>query len=305
MERIWPAMEPKRRCAFRAVCRQPISFDEHRHGKFPGGECRDRSDLRDQAPTMTARLTFSSRNLADDCATVVPDRIVEETEMEVATVLQRLRAFGAMPAVGLVASDALIYVGNSRVKLAVQHENDRLFATRVPVAVNIAMAQTLDEIVDYLGGVRAVTPLAMAGRAQVGRRSGRRRWLNSRWTAALLGGVALALGYFHYAPEVPAGVAMIHDGKRVAALHTKLNGRYGARPAANNAALIIDSGRISVYAPGADRAALPPVLDVTYRYGERADGQIVLVLANGAVLETGADGSLKFGEAVYATSVER
>lgn len=254
---------------------------------------------------MNERLTFSSRNLADDCATVVPDRIVRETDMEVATVLRSLRAFGAMPAVGLVSSDALIYVGNGRVKLAVQHENDRLFATRVPEATNTAIAQTPEEIVDYLGGVRVAAPVAVAGQERAGSRSGRRRWLNSRWTATFLGGVALALGYCHYAPEEPAGIAMIHEGKRVAALHSKLNGRYGARPAANNAALIVDSGRIAVYAPSADGAARPPLLDVTYRYGERADGQIVLVLANGAVLEAGADGSLKFGESVYPPSVER
>ena len=253
---------------------------------------------------MTTRLTFSSRNLTDDCAAVAPDRIVRETEVDAETVLQRLRAFGGMPAVGLVASDALIYVGNSRIKLAVQHENDRLFATLVPEAANTAMAQTPEEIVDFLGGVRAAVPVAAASRERARPQSRWRAWLNSRWTAALVAGVALGLGYFHYAPEVPAGIALIHDGPRVTALHTRFNGKYGALPAPKNAALVVNSGHIAIYAQSDDGTAPPPLLEATYRYGERVGGQIVLVVANGAVLEAEADGSLKFGEAVYPRQVE-
>lgn len=247
-------------------------------------------------------FTFSSRNLSDDCTAVVPGQVVRTNEVDDASVLRWLENFAGLPAVSLVGSDALVYVGNTRsgLKLAVQHENDRLFATRVPEAANTAVAQTPEQIMAYLEGRLMPVRAPQTEGANVARPL-RRTWrsrMNSRWTMAILGVLVAVVGYGYFSTGKPEGIEWIGDAERVGQLNRRFNGKYGATDGTGSAVLQIENGRLRVY-PAGPREAGGVLLDLSYRYGLRGDGRVVLVVANGAVVEPRPDGSLGFGEAVY------
>jgi hypothetical protein len=246
-------------------------------------------------------LTFSSRNLSEDCTKVVPGNAVNLAAMEAATAVVRLQAFASVPGVELVDSDARIYLANTNTKLAVQNENGRLFAQHVPEAANPAMQQTPEEIVGFLTGECAtVNPLQQAEASEV-MPAGPRKFrdlLKSPWTAGALVVVTAVMAYFTFSPEVPAGITMISDPARITNLHATFNGRYGEAAQAGQTVLLIDSGRFTVLTASEQGVPPEPLMDTSYGYGLRGE-QVVLVVANGAVLERGKDGSMRFNDAVY------
>ena len=248
-------------------------------------------------------LTFSSRNLSEDCTKVVPGHAVNLAAMEAATAVVRLQAFASVPAVELVDSDARIYLANTNTntKLAVQNENGRLFAQHVPEAANTAMQQTPEEIVGFLTGEGAtVNPLQQAEASEV-MPAGPRKFrdlLKSPWTAGVLVVVAAVMAYFTFSPEVPAGIKMISDPARITNLHSAFSGRYGEAAQAGQTVLLIENGRFAVLTASEQGVPPEPLMDTSYGYGLRGE-QVVLVVANGAVLERGKDGSMRFNDAVY------
>jgi len=250
-------------------------------------------------------LTFSSRNLSEDCTKVVPGGEVKIAGMDAVTAIACLRAFAGQTPLELVNSEARIYLANSEVRLSVQSENGRLFSNRMPVATHVAFEQTPEEIVGFLEGVPALSYEAPPdqGSAPVLGPARRGKWRDRLNTGWLAGGLAVAIAvmlYFNFAPETPDGIKMISDSARIAGLHTQFNGRYGQTLVAGATGLLVENGRFVVYHPTDDKGAPgEPVMDLSYRYGLRG-AQIVLVVANGAVLDAEPGGSLKFNDTVYA-----
>jgi hypothetical protein len=253
-------------------------------------------------------LTFSSRNLRDDGAAVETGHSAPNQSIDANTAVQRLRAFGRIAAVELVGSDALIYLANSKLKLAVQHENGRLFATRVPEAANIALEQTPEEIVGFLEGEQAVSAQSPQNLDPTAVRLRPRKWrerLNSRGLLVGLAVVALAFGIYRFSPEVPDGLAMVRDPAKITRLNLQFGGRYGDASVAGSTMLWVENGRLVVYPAGNETTPGEPLLKASYRYGLHSDGQVALVVANGAVMESAPDGSLRFNDAVYPRIVAR
>ncbi len=257
---------------------------------------------------LPAVLTFSSRNLRDDGAAVALGNNVPHQNIDAGTAVLRLRAFGRIPAVELVGSDALMYLGNSHCKLAVQHENGRLFAARVPEAANAAAEQTPEEIVAFLEGEQATPSPASRNAAPKAVRpspvKGRGR-MNSRGLLVALAVVALALGVYRFYPDTPAGLAMVRDPAKIGRLHLQFNGRYGDEAVEGSTMLWVENGRLVVYAAGKEALPGEARLDASYRYGLHDDGRVALVVANGAVVESARDGSLRFNDAAYARNAPR
>ena len=246
-------------------------------------------------------LTYYARNLSEDCSTVLPGSDVKVAKVDAETALDRLRAFASLPAMAGAESDARIYLSNGDIKVAVQNENGRLFAQLVPEAANTAFEQTPEEIVGLLTGEHHAPSPPLHDEAPESTAARPRKFrvrLNSRWTLALLAVGAAAIAYFSFSPDVPAGIKMIGDPARVASLHTKFSGRYGEKGQTGQTVLLVASGRFVVYPAGDKGTQGEPLLESSYRYGLRGD-EVVLVVANGAVLEPGADGSLKFNDSVY------
>ncbi|MDI1249307.1 MAG: hypothetical protein PSV13_10630 [Lacunisphaera sp.] len=246
-------------------------------------------------------LTFSSRNLNEDCSAVMPGREERGVPIEAEAALERLRAFAKVPAVALVDSDARIYLANGGTKLAVQNENGRLYAQRVPESAHTADQQTPEEIVGFLTGEQAVAFQMSQDNPPEFMPAGPSHWrsrLNTGWIAGVLAVVAVVVAYYTFAPAVPAGIQMISDPVRVASLHTKFNGRYGDAALAGSTTFLVENGRFIVQPAGEAGVPGEPLMDSSYRYGLRGD-DVVLVVANGAVLEPGKDGSLRFNDAAY------
>ncbi len=249
-------------------------------------------------------LTFISRNLSEDCTKVVPGGEVKIAGMDAVTAIACLRAFAGQTPLELVNSEARIYLANSEVRLSVQSENGRLFSSRMPVATHVAVEQTPEEIIELLDGVPPLSYQAPSDQdpAPVLVPARRGKWrdrLNTGWLAGGLAVVIAVMLYFNFAPETPDGIKMISDSARIAGLHTQFNGRYGQTLVAGATGLLVENGRFVVYHPTDDKGTLgEPVLNLTYRYGLRG-AQIVLVVANGAVLGAEPGGDLRFNDTVY------
>ena len=243
-------------------------------------------------------LVFSSRNLAVDCARVAPGVTETNTPIEAEAALTRLRSFAALPAVALVDSDALVILTGARVALTVQNENGRLFTTRITKGRHAAVEQSPEEIIAFLTAEGAAPNEEADPEARPVRSSQWRKLTRSPWTAGVLSVVALIMAYYTFAPEVPAGVALINDPFRVSGLHQKFNGKYGDSTSAGQTVLLVENGRFVVYTAGPKEGLGEAVMNSSYRYGLRGD-EVVLVVANGAVLVPGKDGGLKFNNSVY------
>ncbi|HUR60357.1 MAG TPA: hypothetical protein VM029_21720, partial [Opitutaceae bacterium] len=127
------------------------------------------------------------------------------------------------------------------------------------------------------------------------RSAGGRRWLNSIRVLLGLAVVTAILAYLTFSPKTPAGVTIITDSARLAEMQRDLEGTYG-RPGAT--LLRIQADKISASQPGAGGTATVVIPEQHYRLGQRG-GQIVLLLANGAVLEVRPDRSLQFLFSIY------
>jgi hypothetical protein len=245
-------------------------------------------------------LTFSSRNLSEDCARVVPGGEVLGVPMDSATALQRLSAFAGLSAMELSDDDARIYLANTDMRLAVQNEGGRLYSRRVPEGDQAAVEQTPEEIIASLAGESAPASGEDMGTVLAEARNWRDR-LNTPWSAVALLVVAAILAYHTFSPDVPAGISLISAPSRIASLDTQFSGRYG-EAAIGATVLSLQNGRIIVQQNRAQGAPGEPLMDSSYRYGLRGE-EVVLVVANGAVLELAQDGSLRFNDTVYPRAV--
>jgi hypothetical protein len=254
-------------------------------------------------------LSLSTKHLSADGGTV---RLGEEHFAVDVTAFEAraaLTAFAAVPAMALVDVDAKIYLTGPEAKVAVQNVGGRLFVTLVPEAVNTATERTPEQTVAMVtrgdpgaaadavgtdGAHDAERESEISARAKRDAR-GWRGVLRSKWTLVALVAIAVAIGFWNFAPKAPEGVDMIRDPAKTAALHATLNGRYGV-PAATM--LVLENGRLTGVKPGPAGAADEKVFALSYRFGQRGE-QTVIVASNGALVERQGDGSLKFLESVY------
>ena len=103
--------------------------------------------------------------------------------------------------------------------------------------------------------------------------------------AALLVAV-LVTAYFTFESTTPDGVDIVFDPAKISAFHARFNGRYGAPP---GTVLALADGKLTGLGGGAGTPE-EPRFAFTYRYALRGD-QVVLVLSNGALLETELPGA--------------
>ena len=250
-------------------------------------------------------LTLSTRSLSADGARVTPGDGVANTEMTEAAVLATLQAFARVPAVELVDVEAKIYLSGPRGKFAVQNIRGKLFAARVPEAVNTATEFSPEQIIMLLTEADPTSVAAVAAKtaaeeaeliAEVEKiPTGPRALINSIWT---IGCLAIALGvlaYVSFAPETPEGVEISRDPARIVRLHSELNGRYG-NPAAT--VLLLTDGHLTGGSASPDGQVKEVAIDFGYRYGQRGD-DVVVVVDNGALLEVQPDHSLNFLDSAY------
>lgn len=251
-------------------------------------------------------LTISTHNLSNDCASVVRGENYPPVAVSEAAALDALRVFASLSAMALVDVEAKIYLAGPRGKVAVQNIRGRLYVTQVPEGVNTAEERTPEQTLEMVmrgvagapdGGGRDEQAAADAALtdAAVRQLSVRHRVMNSRWVAAvLLIGAGLA-GYVTFSPTTPADVELLRDPTKIAAQHTKLNGRYGN---ASAMVLVLDSGKLAGVQGAATGSAEQRRFELGYRIGLRGE-QVVLLAANGALLEVLPGGNLKFLESTY------
>lgn len=251
-------------------------------------------------------LAIAAKQISADGATVRRGEDDFAGDLSEAAAGAALRAFAAVPALDLVEVEAKIYLSGPGAKVAVQNVGGRLFATLVPETVNTAMERSPEEIVEIvttgeagderMGSKEAETAREEEALAAV-KRDGRgwRGAMRSPWTLAVLLMIGLAWGYANYVPATPAGVEVVRDPAKIAALHGKLNGRYGV-PAAT--VLVLNNGKLSGVKMGPASAAEETIFELSYRFGLRGE-QAVMLVSNGALLEQQPGGALKFLESVY------
>lgn len=247
-------------------------------------------------------LTFSSQNLSPDCSKVEPGGNVPASSISPNVALARLQAFLRISPVDLVDSDAAIILAVRDIQLIIQNENGRLCAARMPKIMHAAVEQTPEEIIAFVTEGRPGLNLAPEEAETLLLPSVQppkwRVWAGSPWTVAVLAVVAVIMAYFSFSSEIPAGVEMISDPVKIASLHGVYNGKYGETGTAGTTVLQLDDGRFQVFPVVGKNPAPDAVMDLSYRYG-LSNEQVVVVVANGAVLVPGKDGSLKYNDSVY------
>lgn len=259
--------------------------------------------MSERPPTM---LTLSTRHLSADGARVTPDGNVPGVEVTPTAALAALKAFAHVPGIELVDVDAKIILAGPRGKFGVQNINGKLFATKMLGGVNTAVEQTPEGVIQLLveADPNAASTIAAAAAAEEAELiaavesmpAGPRAWMNSGWLIGVAAVAAAAVAYFTFTSDTPEGVAIIHDSARIASLHADYDGRYGD-PAAT--VMVLNHGVLTGQQPGAVAGTEEKIFEMHYRFGLR-DGQVVLIVDNGALLEPQPDKSLDFATCRYA-----
>lgn len=255
--------------------------------------------MSERPPTV---FTLSTRHLSLDGTRVVAGEHGQPVELDASAASAVLAAFARLPALDLLEAEARLYLAGPAGKVAVQSVGGRLLAVLVPEAANVAMECTPAQVLALVttgthdaadeGAGTGVTADADLLIDAGGRGSFWQRTLNSPWVLAGLAAVAGAVAYYAFAPKTPAGVTVIRDATRIAALHGELNGRYGV-PGAT--VLELANGRLTGRAGG---AGAPVLFELDYRFGLR-DTTVVVLTANEAELKVQTDGSLVFLSSSY------
>ncbi len=255
---------------------------------------------------LQPRFAIATMHLSADGTTV--HRGEENTAVDLApeAAVAAMGAFGRLTAMDLVDVEAKIYLTGPRAKVAVQNVGGRLFVTAVPEAVNTATERTPEQILEMVALGKEAPTVAETqwndegaeGAATAAAKRGASAWSavrRSPWTLAVLAVTTLVMAYATFGPAMPAGVEVIHDPAKTAALHGKLNGRYGLP---SGTILVLNGGKLTGVRGGQTAGNEEKVFELSYRFGLRGE-QVVVLVSNGALLEQRADGGLKFLESVY------
>ncbi len=250
-------------------------------------------------------ITLSTYHLSADGVSASADENAPKRDVTPETALAALRAFAAMPALQLVGIDAKLYLSSPEEKIAVQNTRGKLLVAVMPELFNTWQECTPEAALARLVGADA--PLAGAqlpGQAAKPWSPGQRRpvrlrrLLGSGWVLGSLAVIALAVAWLSFSPDTPDGVTLIRDSAKISQLHVQFNGRYGAEEQPGQMMLELGNGKYRSLQAGPAGAAASVLIEADYQFGLR-DGHVVLVLANGAILEPQPDGGLKFLNSVY------
>ncbi len=97
-----------------------------------------------------------------------------------------------------------------------------------------------------------------------------------------------ALLYISMQPDPPEGVVMIRDSSRLASFSDQFTGRYGFE----------EDGRFKVFEVTEDGLDPDALMNEEISFGQRG-GEVVMVVANGAVLSRDQAGGLVFEDKTY------
>lgn len=248
-----------------------------------------------------SRILLSTRDLSDDARAVVPEAAPPPRPVAEEEALNALRAFAAVPAVDLAGVEARVFLTGPAAQVSVRNNQGKLFASLVPETTNPAVECPPEQVLAWVTQRPVTADAAMAEQPALGARPMRRwrAWSNSPGILAALLAIAAAVGYLNFADEKAEGVDFISDQARISSLQARLAGRYAAEQAPGQTVLTVEGGMLRG-ATLAEGGGEDPLFASGFRLGQRAaDGALVLVLSNGAVLEAAADGSLRFGDAIY------
>ena len=248
---------------------------------------------------MTApKLTYSTRNLNDDCSEVAAGTSIAERAVESAELLEKLRSFAAIPAVDFIEVDASLSLKGKGVEFLVTNEGGQLFMVQAPAVKNSPVQRSPEEIVQFLDDEFSPSSAAPEEEELVLRPNSTRDKVGS--PKMLIGLVAIwaIIAYVTLAPEGIENVTMVDDAAREANFAQQIEGRYGNAEPGGVAVFVVKNGRFQVFLNSADGLDTEPSLDQAYSFGHR-DGELVLVVENGAVLSRNAVGALVFEDEVY------
>lgn len=248
---------------------------------------------------MTAsKLTYSARNLSDDCSEITagsnsPERTIESEEL-----LGKLRNFASIPTVDFIDVDANLSLKGNGLEFLVTNENGQLFMVQAPAMKNSPVQRTPEEIVQFLDDEFSPPSAEAEEEEMVLRPNSTRDKVGS--PKVLIGLVVIwaVIAYVTLAPEGIENVTMVDDAAREANFAQQIEGRYGNEGPDGMAVFVVKNGRFQVFLKGADGLDAEPSLDQSYRFGYR-DDELVLVVENGAILSRDAAGSLLFEDEVY------
>mgnify|MGYP003675090333 CR=1 FL=1 len=245
-----------------------------------------------------AKITYSTRNLSEDCDMIVPGTNSPERTIESAGLLEKLQRFSEIPAVNFVDESASMSLKGKGVEFVVTNEGGQLYMVEAPTATNSPVLRSPAEIVQFLDDEFSppVVPTTMDD--VVIRPPSMRDKLGSPKLLFGLVAVWAVIFYFVTRAEGPEGVSMIKDGARAADYAAQFQGRYGALSPAGSTVVVFEDGRVKVYLTTEAGVEDAPIMDQSASFGER-NGKVVLVVENGAVLDRDLSGSLVFDEEVY------
>jgi len=246
---------------------------------------------------MTSKLTYSSRGLNEDCTKVVPGATTADHPVESADLRGRLRNFAAIPAVEFVGQDARISLTGKGQEFVASNEGGQLFLVQAPAAKNSAVPRSPDEIVQLLDD--EFSPASPEVEEEVVITTGKAR--DKFGSPKLLMGLVAVwavIAFFVLAPEGPEGVTLVDDSAREANFAQQVEGRYGDAGPEGEGVFVVQDGRLRVFLTSADGVDVEPSLDEAFAFGHR-DGELVLVVENGAILSRDETGALTFEDEVY------
>ena len=245
-----------------------------------------------------AKITYSTRNLSEDCGMIVPGTSSPEQMIESADLLGKLRRFGAIPAVDFVDESASLSLRGKGLEFVVNNEGGQLYMVQAPTATNSPVLRSPEEIVKFLDDEFSPPAAPTAMDDVVIRPPSMRDKLGSPKLLFGLVAVWAVVFYFVTESESPEGVSMIKDGARASDYAAQFQGRYGALSPAGSTVVVVEDGRVQVYLTTEAGMEGDPIMDQRASFGER-NGKVVLVVENGAVLDRDLSGALVFDEEVY------
>ncbi|GAB5559170.1 MAG: hypothetical protein SynsKO_08170 [Synoicihabitans sp.] len=242
-------------------------------------------------------ISYTTTDLSADCSQVQTDVSTEETSISSADLLERLRAFGNIPAVDLIDSRPSIQLKiEGRGSFVINNEAGQLFMVESPASENSPVMRTPEEIVQFLDD--EFTPADVEEVEEVVVETSKARSiLNSPILLVVLVAVFGASLYFSLQPEPPEGVTMITDSSRVAGFEAEFAGRYGYNEPGDTI-YVVEDGRFKVFEVTEDGYDPDALLDEEISFGQRG-GEVVMVVSNGAVLSRDQVGALVFEDEIY------
>ena len=246
---------------------------------------------------MKTDLNYSTRGLNEAGNQIEPGANTPEKPVASAALLEILKNFAGIPSVDLVDVDASISLKAKGQEFIVSNESGQLYMVQAPAATNSAVARSAEEIVQFLDD--EFTPAQAEEKEEVVITTGKTRDnLGSPKMLVGLLAVWAVIAYFTLAPDELEGVEIIDDSARQESFAQRIEGRYGVEDPPGEAVFVVQDGRVKVYLTSEEGVDTEPALDEAFSFGQR-DGDVVLVIANGAILSLDATGALVFEDEVY------